>query len=180
MAGALETLCGQAYGAGQYYKISNYTCSAIISLLLVCVPVSLIWIFIEKILIFFGQDPLISHMAAKYSISLIPALFGYAVLQSLVRYFQSQSLIYPLLISSCSVLCLHVPICWVLVFKLELGLSGASLAIGISYWLNVLVLGIILICSSDCKETHLRFSFNCFLYIKDFILLAIPSAIMVW
>ncbi|KAH7533918.1 hypothetical protein FEM48_Zijuj04G0182400 [Ziziphus jujuba var. spinosa] len=34
MAGALETLCGQAYGAGQYEKLGMYTYSAMISLLL--------------------------------------------------------------------------------------------------------------------------------------------------
>ncbi|KAG5528045.1 hypothetical protein RHGRI_028846 [Rhododendron griersonianum] len=42
MAGALETLCGQAYGAEQYRKLGTYTYGAILSLILVCLPISLL------------------------------------------------------------------------------------------------------------------------------------------
>jgi len=87
MAGALETLCGQTFGAKQYHKLGTYTCCAIISLTLVCLPISLLWMFMDKLLIFFGQDPLISLAASKYRIWLILALFGYGILQSLVCYF---------------------------------------------------------------------------------------------
>ncbi|XLT60483.1 hypothetical protein HN873_053087 [Arachis hypogaea] len=92
MAGALETLCGQTYGAEEFRKLGNYTCCAIITLILVCVPITLMWIFTDKILMLFSQDPAISHAARAYCIHLIPALFGYAVLQSLIRYFQTQIL----------------------------------------------------------------------------------------
>ena len=85
MAGALETLCGQTFGAKQYHKLGNYTCCAMISLSLVCLPVALLWIFMDKLLIFFGQDPMISLAAGKYCIWLIPSLFAYGILQSLVR-----------------------------------------------------------------------------------------------
>lgn len=99
-SGGLETLCGQAYGAQQYHKLGNYTYSAIISLALVCVPIGVLWIFMDKLLILIGQDPLISLEARKYSVWLIPGLFGCAVLKPTVRYLQTQSLILPFLISS--------------------------------------------------------------------------------
>ncbi|MCI08314.1 MATE efflux family protein 8-like [Trifolium medium] len=35
MAGALETLCGQTYGAEEYGKLGNYTCCAILTLIAV-------------------------------------------------------------------------------------------------------------------------------------------------
>lgn len=180
MAGALETLCGQTYGAEEYHKFGNYTCCAIISLTLVCVPVSLLWTCMDQLLILFGQDPLISQVAGKYSVCLIPALFGYAVLQSLVRYFQSQRMILPILISSCAALCMHIPLCWVMVFKLELGNSGAALAIGVSYWLNVVCLGFYMNYSSSCEETRVKFSKEAFRHVREFISLAIPSALMLW
>ncbi|KAE8077229.1 hypothetical protein FH972_015809 [Carpinus fangiana] len=115
MASALETLCGQAYGAQQYRKLGVKAYTAIFSLILVCIPVSLIWIYMGKILVLIGQDPLISREAGKFIIWLVPALFAYATLQPLVRYFQTQSLILPMLISSCATLCFHIPLCWVLV-----------------------------------------------------------------
>ncbi|MED6193529.1 hypothetical protein PIB30_020499 [Stylosanthes scabra] len=100
MASGLETTCGQAYGAQQYQRIGIQTYTAIFSLILVCVPLSLLWINIEKILVFLGQDPLIAHEAAKFLLWLVPALLAYAILQPLVRYFQMQSLLIPMLITS--------------------------------------------------------------------------------
>ncbi|CAB4295720.1 unnamed protein product [Prunus armeniaca] len=90
MASALETLCGQAYGAKQYQKLGLQTYTAIFSLNLVCLPLSLIWICMEKILIFIGQDPVISHEAGKFTTWLLPALFAYATLQPLIRSISNQ------------------------------------------------------------------------------------------
>ncbi|KAF3443465.1 hypothetical protein FNV43_RR13147 [Rhamnella rubrinervis] len=178
LAGALETLCGQAYGAGQYQKCGMFTNCAIISLILVCFPVSLLWIFVEKLLILIGQDPLISHEAGKYSILLIPALFANAILQSLIRYFQSQGLIFPMLVSSCATLCLHIPVCWVLVYKFELGSTGAAMSICLSFWLNVLFLGLYMMYSSNCEKTRVAFSIQVS-GVREFICFAVPSAAMV-
>lgn len=180
MACALETLCGQAYGAEQYRKLGIYTYGAIISLLLVCVPIALLWIFMEKLLIIIGQDPLISQEAGKYSIGLIPTMFPYAILQLLVRYLQTQSLILPMLWSSLASLFLHIPLSWVLVFKLKLGGSGASLAIGLAYWLNVILLALYVKYSSSCEKTRASFSKDVFSSIPEFFRFGIPSAVMIW
>ena len=180
MAGALETLCGQTYGAEEFTEIGNYTFCAIVTLLLVCLPISLLWIFMDKILLLFGQDPEISHVAHKYCICSIPALYGFAVLQCQIRYFQTQSMIFPMVFSSIAVLCLHVPICWGLVFKLGLGHVGAAYAIGISYWLNVIGLGIYMNFSPACEKTKIVFSFNALLSIPEFCQFAIPSGLMFW
>ena len=134
----------------------------------------------DKILIPSGQDPTISLVAGKYCIWLIRSLFGYAILQAFVRYFQTQSLIFPMLVSSIMVLVLHIPICWILVFKFGLGYGGAALAIGISYWLTVLLLGIYMKYSPACDKTRIVFGRNSLLSIAEFFSLAIPSALMVW
>ncbi|KAI3843361.1 hypothetical protein MKX03_030462 [Papaver bracteatum] len=151
MASGLETLCGQAYGAQQYQKLGVHAYSAIISLiLLVCIPISFVWISMEKILIFIGQDPVISHEAGRYATCMIPALFSWAILRPLMKYHQTQSLIVPImLLSSMTTSCLHVPLCWVFVFQMGFGNIGTAFACGISYWLN-------------------------------FLSLAVPSAVMVW
>ncbi|XP_057491580.1 protein DETOXIFICATION 14-like isoform X1 [Actinidia eriantha] len=179
MAGALETLCGQAYGAKQYQKLGIYTFAAIFSLILVCLPVSLLWTFLDKILINIGQDPSISHKAGKFAIWLIPSLFPYAILQSLVRYLQAQSLILPMLLCSVATLCFHIPVCWALVFKTDMGNCGAALAIGLSYWLNAILLGFYLKYSAATERTPLSFSKEVFLSIGEFFRFAVPSAVMV-
>ncbi|XP_048136338.1 protein DETOXIFICATION 12-like isoform X2 [Rhodamnia argentea] len=179
MATALETLCGQAYGAQQYHKIGTQTYTAIFSLTLVCIPLSFLWFYMGKLLVLMGQDPLISREAGRFIVWLVPALFAYAVLQSLVRYFQIQSLTTPMLIGSCATLCLHVPLCWVLVFKSGLHNLGAALALGISYWLNVIFLGLYMTFSSACQKTRAPVSLEIFQGIQEFFRFAVPSAVMI-
>ncbi|KAK2415257.1 protein DETOXIFICATION [Trifolium repens] len=86
MAGGLETLCGQAYGAEQFEKFGIYTYTAIISLTMVSAPITIIWIFMDKILILLGQDITVSLEARTYALWLIPALFGSAILKPLTRH----------------------------------------------------------------------------------------------
>ncbi|KAK8499457.1 hypothetical protein V6N12_011542 [Hibiscus sabdariffa] len=176
---ALETLCGQAYGAKQYQKVGTYMYCAIISVLPICLPVCMVWIFMDKLLVLIGQDPQIATIACKYATWLIPALFAYVILQSQVRFFLSQSLILPLVFITLVTLCLHIPICWVLVFKSNLGNSGAALAIGLSYWLNVILLGIYMRYSSSCEKTRILVPEDVFASIKEFFRFGIPSAGMV-
>ncbi|KAK8344552.1 hypothetical protein V6Z11_A07G086500 [Gossypium hirsutum] len=178
MAGALETLGGQAYGAEQYQKVGTYTYCSILSLITICLPVSLFWIFMDEFLIFMGQDPQISHVASIYSIWLIPALFADAILQSLVRYFQSQSQILPLFLSSCATICFHVPLCWVLVHKTNLGYVGAALAITLALWFNVIVLGFYMRWSASCESTRTVIVGDVFASIKELLSFALPSAVM--
>ncbi|XP_024021585.1 protein DETOXIFICATION 12-like [Morus notabilis] len=178
MASALETICGQAYGAEQYHKVGLQTYTAIFSLFLVCLPMSLIWIYMGKLLVLIGQDPLISQEAGRFIIWLIPGLFAYATLQPLIRYFQIQSMILPMFISSCLTLCLHIPLCWVLVFKSGLENIGGALSISISYWLNAIFLVLYMKFSPSCAKTRVSISMELFQGIGEFFRFAIPSAIM--
>ncbi|KAH9650462.1 protein DETOXIFICATION 12 [Citrus sinensis] len=179
MASALETLCGQAYGAQQYQRIGTQIYTAIFCLFLVCFPLSFLWIYMGRLLVLVGQDPQISHEVGKFIIWLLPALFAYAAMQALIRYFQSQSLIIPMFLSSYAALFLHIPICWGLVFKSGLGNLGGALAIGISYWLNVTFLAIYMKFSTACAESRAPISMELFRGIGEFFHFAIPPAVMV-
>ncbi|KAG0519128.1 hypothetical protein BDA96_09G237500 [Sorghum bicolor] len=180
MASGLETLCGQAYGAKQYDKLGMHTYRAIVTLIVVSIPISLLWAFIGKLLMLIGQDPLISKEAGRYIAWLIPGLFAYAISQPLTKFLQSQSLIIPMLWSSIATLLLHIPICWLLVFKTSLGYIGASLAISLSYWLNVIMLAAYIRYSNSCKETRSPPTVEAFKGVGVFLRLALPSALMLW
>ncbi|XP_075507315.1 protein DETOXIFICATION 14-like [Primulina tabacum] len=179
LVGGLETLCGQAYGAKQYHKLGRYTYAAIFSLILVCAPICLLWTFTDKILVFMRQDPTISLEARKYAIWLIPGLIGAAISKPLVRYLQTQSLIFPMVVSSFAVLCSHVPASWVFIYKFHLGSIGAAMAFSVSNWLYVLMLAIYIKFSRSCKNTRLTFTTDAFFVMGEFFRLAIPSAVMV-
>lgn len=180
MSSALETLCGQAYGAKQYSRVGTFTYGAILCLFIVCLPVCVLWIYTEDLLILMGQDPLISAEAGKFTIYLIPTLFPYAILQSLVRYLQTQSLIFPMLWTALLSLCFQLVLCWAFVFKLDLGNGGAALSIAISYWFNVILLVLYVKYSPACQKTHASFSKDVLVTMWEFFRFAVPSAVMVW
>ncbi|XP_028757814.1 protein DETOXIFICATION 14-like [Neltuma alba] len=178
LASALETLCGQAYGAKQYKKFGVQIQTGIFCLILCCLPLCVLWLNLGKLLVLLGQDPLIANEAGEFAVCLIPALFGYAILQALVRYYLMQSLISPLVLSSSFIICFHVACCWALVFKSGMGRFGGAFAIGISYWLNVILLALYMKFSDSCAKTRVPISMELFQGLGEFFRFAIPSAIM--
>ncbi|XP_059072596.1 protein DETOXIFICATION 16 isoform X1 [Cryptomeria japonica] len=178
MGSALETLCGQAYGAKQYHLLGIHVQRAIFTLFCVSIPLAVVWAYMGNILIAFGQNPLISFEAGKFARWMIPSLFAHAALQPLVKFLQSQSIVFPMMLCSAITLCFHVPICWALVFKTGLGSKGAALATSVSNWLNVALLLLCIKISPACKRTWTYFSREALHNIKDFLKLAIPSSVM--
>ncbi|CAI0556449.1 unnamed protein product [Linum tenue] len=166
--------------SSQYHKLATYTYTAIVSMTLICFPISILWLFLtDKLLILTGQDHSVSKLARSYSLCLIPNLFSYAILQALIRYFQAQSLIAPLLFSSLATLCIHIPLCWALVFRSGLGTIGAALAVSLSYWVYVVLLGGYMARSAECARTRCKFVFkDVLLGTGEFLRFAAPSAVM--
>lgn len=179
MAAALETLCGQAYGAKQYHMLGIYMQRAIFVLYLVCIPIALAWWNMDSLLVFLGQDPQISELAGVYARYLIPTAFAVATLQPLVKFLQTQSIVLPMAVLSAATLILHIPLCWLLTFKLGIGYRGAAIASSVSNWFNVIVLVLYVKCSPLCKRTWTSFSWEAFNDLSSFFKLAISSAVMI-
>eukprot|EP00252_Welwitschia_mirabilis_P021365 TRINITY_DN5471_c0_g2_i1.p1 TRINITY_DN5471_c0_g2~~TRINITY_DN5471_c0_g2_i1.p1 ORF type:complete len:408 (+),score=57.52 TRINITY_DN5471_c0_g2_i1:1108-2331(+) len=179
LASGLETLCGQAYGAKQYRLVGILLQRAIFTLLCVSTPLSIIWVYMKHILLAVGQDPSISSVAEEYARWLIPSLFAYAFLQPLMKFLQSQSIIMPMMLSAVLALLVHIPLCWFLVLKAGLGIKGAALALDIAYWFNVTLLLLYIIFFPACAKTRTMISKDALHDIKDFLKVAIPSAVMI-
>ncbi|KAL6175640.1 hypothetical protein ACLB2K_052279 [Fragaria x ananassa] len=159
--------------AGHTHAESN------VVLLLVCIPLAIISANTRIILIALGQDADISTEAGKFARFNIPSLFAYALLQCLVRFLQTQNIVFPMMLSSGITTLLHIPLCWLLVFKSGLGGRGAALANSISYWINMLLLVLYVRFSSTCAKTWTGLSKEAFQNVATFLRLAIPLAVMV-
>ncbi|KAH7547764.1 hypothetical protein ACOSQ2_033358 [Xanthoceras sorbifolium] len=179
MASALDTLCGQSYGAKQYHMMGIHMQRAMFILLLVSIPLAFIWANTKSLLILAHQDHQIAEEAGLYAQFMIPCLFAYGLLQCLVRFLQTQNIVFPMVLSSGITTLLHFLVCWFLVFKSGLGSRGAALANSISYWINVLLLALYVKFSSSCHKSWTGFSMEALHNIVNFIRLAIPSAVMV-
>ncbi|XP_077214915.1 protein DETOXIFICATION 33-like [Tasmannia lanceolata] len=177
MGSALETLCGQAFGAGQIRMLGVYMQRSWIILLcsaLVLVP---IYVFSPPILILFGQTKDIADLAGKFALWMIPQLFAYALNFPIQKFLQAQRKVIVMTVVSAVVLVIHVVLSWLLIFKFGWGLWGAAIALNLSWWLIVFgQLGYIFVTTSDAAWTG--FSMLAFNELFDFIKLSLASAVM--
>lgn len=160
--------------------VGIHTQRAMVLLLVISIPISVIWSYTETILVALGQDHKIAAEAAPYAQFMIPSLFAYSLLQCLIRFFQTQNIVSPMMLTSGITTLLHILICWMLVFKSGLGSKGAALANTISYWINCLLLALYVKFSSSFSRTWTGFCTASFQGIPALLRLAVPSAVMVW
>jgi MATE family multidrug resistance protein len=180
MARALDTVCGQAFGARQYHLVGVYEQRAMLVLALACVPIAAVWANAARILVFLGQDASIAAGAGAYARWLIPSLVPYVPLACHVRFLQTQSIVVPVMASSVVTALTHVLVCWALVHGAGMGSKGAALSGAISYSANLAMLTLYTRLSGACKRTWTGFSMEAFKELRQFGALAFPSATMVW
>ncbi|KAL3686043.1 hypothetical protein R1sor_004065 [Riccia sorocarpa] len=178
LGGALETLCGQAYGAKEYRLTGIFLQRGMLLLTLVCIPISLSWMKIGSILVFAGQNPAIAEGAQEYIRFYTLSLFAYAVLQPLIRFLQTQSAVKPMAMFAAITLMMHVPLCYFVIHTLGFGFRGGAIATGISQWTNVMFMGAYISFSPTFSKTWTGFSTEAFQDVYLFFRVALPSAVM--
>ncbi|KAF3670052.1 putative RING-H2 finger protein ATL71-like [Capsicum annuum] len=178
MGSALETLCGQSYGANQCHMLGIHMQRAMFVNLLVSIPLACIWASAGRILVILRQDPEIAAEAGIYSRFMIPSIFAYGLLECQIRFLQAQNNVLPMVLTAGGTAMLHVFGCWILVSKTGLGSRGAALANATSYWINVFSLAAYIKLSPYFKSTWTGFSTEAFSDIPRYLRLAIPSALM--
>ncbi|CAN1326809.1 Protein DETOXIFICATION 40 [Linum perenne] len=137
MGSAVETLCGQAYGAQKYELLGLYTQRSVILLTLTGIPLTILYIFSKPIMILLGQSPAIASAAALFVYGLIPQIFAYAINFPMQKFLQSQSIVRPSSYIALAMLGIHLLLSWAVIYKLGLGLLGGSLVLSFSWWVVV-------------------------------------------
>ncbi|KAL3652570.1 hypothetical protein CASFOL_002251 [Castilleja foliolosa] len=179
LSGALETLCGQGHGAKMYRMLGIYLQASCIITIFFTIIVSVVWWYSDNILILLHQDPQIAKAAGLYLKYLIPGLVAYGVLQNILRFLQTQSVVMPLVVCSLVPVALHVGIAYGLVYWTTLKYRAAPLAASISLWISVLMLGLYVIKADKFKQTWTGLSSESFGHVYSNFKLALPSAAMV-
>ncbi|KAM1719553.1 hypothetical protein ACFX12_021343 [Malus domestica] len=177
MGSALETLCGQAFGAGQLDMLGIYMQRSWVILNATAVLLSFLYIFAEQLLKMIGQPDDISKAAGQFAIWMIPQLFAYAMNFPLAKFLQSQSKIMVMAAISAVALVLHTLFSWLLTLKLGWGLVGAAVVLNTSWWFIVLA-QLVYIFSGTCGRAWAGFSWKAFHNLWDFVKLSMASGIM--
>lgn len=137
LALGMEAISSQAFGAKQWPLMAQTLLRTVITLLLACLPISILWLNIHPILVFFDQDPTISSIAATYLTFCLPDLVFQSFINPLKIYLRSQNITTPLMFSAALALAIHAPVNYfVLTYYSCLGIRGIALAV----WFTDLIL----------------------------------------
>jgi len=176
MGSALETLCGQAFGAGQVHMLGVYLQRSAIILFVSCVVLLPIYIFSAPILKVIGQEDDLSDLAGKFTILGIPNFFSLAIYFPTQKFLQAQRKVGVLACIAFATLLLHAFWLWLFIYKLGWGTTGAAIALDLTGWSTALAQAVYVM--GWCKEGWRGFSWAAFKDIWSFVTLSLASAVM--
>lgn len=179
LAMGMEPICGQAFGAKRHTLLGLSLQRTVLLLIFTSIPISLLWLNMKKILLYWGQDEAISAEAQSFLLYSLPDLLAQSLLHPLRIYLRTQSITLPLTFCAILAIFVHIPINYLLVSHLNLGIKGVALS---GVWTNfnlVASLIIYIIVSGVHKKTWGGISMECFREWKSLLNLAIPSCISV-
>ncbi|XP_020217539.1 protein DETOXIFICATION 29 [Cajanus cajan] len=177
MGSALETLCGQAVGAGKMDMLGVYMQRSWVLLMGMASVLCFLYIFAAPILLLIGQDPNISQAAGTFAIWMIPQLFAYALNFPVTKFLQAQSKVMVIALISGVAMVLHPVLCWLLMVKLDWGLVGAAVVLNGTWWF-VVVAQLAYVFSGSCGRAWSGFSWEAFHNLWGFFRLSMASAVM--
>ncbi|GMP99127.1 hypothetical protein CsSME_00046734 [Camellia sinensis var. sinensis] len=178
MASAVQTVCGQAYGAKQYDAMGIICQRAIILHLAAAILLTFLYWYFGEVLLLIGQAESIAKEGQIFARGMILQLYAFAISCPMQRFLQAQNIVNPLAYMSMGVLVLHTVLTWVVVNYLHYGLLGAALTLSFSWWVLVLLQGLYVLFSPSCKNTWTGFSIKAVHGIWPYFKLTIASAVM--
>lgn len=179
MGSALETLCGQAFGAKQLHMLGVYMQRSWVFLTATCLCLLPIYLFATPLLRFLNQDEKISELAGTLSLYMIPQLFAYGLNFPMQKFLLAQSKVMTMAMVSAVALVSHISLSWLLIVHFKLGLVGAAASLNMAWW--IVVLGqFAYIAMGYCPGAWTGFSWGAFRDLGAFARLSIGSGIMMW
>ncbi|KAK9200778.1 hypothetical protein WN944_015977 [Citrus x changshan-huyou] len=177
MASALETLCGQAFGAKKYYMLGVYMQRSWIVLFTCCVLLLPLYLFASPLLKLLGQPNDVAELSATVSMWMLPLHFSFAFQFPLQRFLQCQLKTMAVAWVSLVALLVHIFVSWLFVYKMQFGLIATIHTLNFSWW--VLVFGLFgYVVFGGCPLTWTGFSAEAFSGLWEFVKLSAASGVM--
>ncbi|KAL6646391.1 hypothetical protein ACP70R_017999 [Stipagrostis hirtigluma subsp. patula] len=176
MGSALETLCGQAFGAGQVAMLGVYLQRSWIILLASALLMSPFFVFAEPLLLLIGQDADVARAAGRFTLYILPSVFAMAVNFPTAKFLQAQSKVTVLAWIGVAGLVACLLLNYLLVVVLGWGLPAAAAAYDVAHW--VIALGQAAYIIGWCTDGWRGWSMAAFHDIWAFVKLSLESAVM--
>ncbi|KAK3230982.1 hypothetical protein Dsin_002863 [Dipteronia sinensis] len=177
MASALETLCGQAFGAKRYHMLGIYMQRSWLVLIMFCFLLLPFYVFASPILKWLGQTDDVAEMSGVIAVWMIPLHFSFAFIFPVQRFLQCQLKNQVIAWVALVGLLINVLTSWLFVYVLDWGVIGAAVALDISWW--VLFIGLFgYTALGGCPLTWSGFSMEAFSGLWEYIKLSVASGVM--
>ncbi|KAJ4979781.1 hypothetical protein NE237_010561 [Protea cynaroides] len=177
LGSVIPTLCGQAFGAGQYHMMGIYLQQSWIILLTVSIFLVPVFIFTTPILRLLGETEELSNYAGKLSPWFIPVLYYHILGISTQMYLQAQLKIMVVGWITAISFVINLILSWIMVDKLNWGVPGAMGAMTVSVCL-ILFTVFIYVFGGWCKDSWRGFSKSALNELWPVVKLSISSGIM--
>ncbi|KAI7749936.1 hypothetical protein M8C21_024886 [Ambrosia artemisiifolia] len=177
MSSATETLCGQAFGAGQHHMMGIYLQRSWIVDSITLTILLPILIFGTQIFKLLGEEEAIANSGGYISLWFITFVYNYVFSLTIQMYLQSQ--LKNMIIAWLSAIrfVIHIPLSMLFVYKLNMGVAGAMIALSMSSW--ILVIGeFIYIFGGWCPNSWKGFTVAAFKDLVPVVKLSISSGVM--
>ncbi|KAM1407333.1 hypothetical protein ACFX2F_001935 [Malus domestica] len=176
MGSALETLCGQAFGAGQVHMLGIYLQRSWIILFVTTLFLLPVYIFAVPILKWLGQEDDIANLAGKFTLQIIPQIFSLAIYFPAQKFLQAQRKVKVLAWIAFLGLVIHIGMLGLFMYEFDWGTLGAAVSFNITRW-GMAIAQVVYI-MGWCKEGWTGFSWLAFKDIWEFVRLSLASAVM--
>ncbi|ERN20668.1 hypothetical protein AMTR_s00070p00181900 [Amborella trichopoda] len=179
LASGMEPICSQAFGSKNWTLMGHSLQRTILILLSACVPICLLWLNLNRIMVWSGQDLQITAMASTYCMFSLPDLLTNSFLQPLRVYLRSQGITKPMMYCSALAVLLHIPLNILLVFVLGFGVPGVAISAVLTNLNMALFLLLYMYISGSCKKTWSGWSKEALTQWCPLLALALPSCLAI-
>ncbi|KAM9320071.1 multidrug and toxin extrusion protein 2-like [Gastrophryne carolinensis] len=179
LSSACDTIISQIFGGTNLKLIGIVLQRGILVLLLACFPCWALFINTENILLMFKQDAAVARLAEDYVLVFIPALPAAFLYQLEARYLQNQGIVKTQIIVSAVANVFNALMNYIFIFVLELGIMGSAWANTIAQFTQALLLFFYIRIKKLHVQTWGGWSSECLRDWNSFVVLAVPSMLMV-
>ncbi|KAL6754135.1 MATE efflux family protein [Haematococcus lacustris] len=180
---AMETFCGQAYGAQRYHTVGVVLQRALIITTIFNLATVALWGQAEWVLVAMGQDPDIARAAGRFTILLAPCLVMDGADQCCRRYLAAQSIVQPLMLVTLLATLMTPAYLWYFIVRLDFGLDGAAVAWNCVQCTSLMGLVVYILWHNSQQDPALRtwhgWTRECLSDWGTYIRVAIPSMVMI-
>ncbi|MQM10610.1 hypothetical protein Taro_043505 [Colocasia esculenta] len=178
MASAVQTVCGQAFGAKKYGIMGTVLQRALILQLIVGVAMGFVYWYSGPFFRLVRQSEEVSAIGQYYARGLVPQIIAYAIYLPMQRFLQAQNVINPMAYVAVGVFIFHLLLSWVVMSVLKLGVLGAALSLSFSWWVLVISTWLYIVFSPSCRDTWTGLSIRAFTGLWSYFKLTAASAVM--